>query len=79
MSEENYAAVACAVQNLMVAAQASGIGVGWSTGKVCKPTELAATLGLVESARVARCLYIGYTSVEVSSSRRDSANVTNWL
>ena len=79
ISEENYAAVACAVQNFMLAAQVRGIGVGWSTGKVCKPTELADTLGLVEPARIAGCLYIGYPSVEVSSSRGNSASVTNWL
>ncbi|MDA1257081.1 MAG: nitroreductase [Chloroflexi bacterium] len=79
IAEENYAAVACAVQNFMLAAHARGLGVGWSTGKVCKPPDLAATLGLTEPARISGCLYVGYPAAAPTSSRRDSSAVTTWL
>jgi nitroreductase len=79
ISEENYAAVACAIQNLTLAAHARGLGVGWSTGKVCKPPELSDALGLTEPARISGCLYIGYPSKVPTSNRRESSAVTSWL
>ncbi len=79
IAEENYAAVACAGQNLMLAAHARGLGVGWSTGKPCKPADLAAALGVNEPSRVAGCLYIGYPAKEPSSKRRVGSDVTSWL
>ena len=79
IAEENYSAVSCAVQNFMLAAHARGLGVGWSTGKVCRPPELARTLGQKEPARVAGCLYVGYPTVLPSSTRREGSAVTTWL
>lgn len=79
IAEENYAAVACAVQNLLLAAHARGLGVGWSTGKPCKPAGLDEALGLTETARIVGCLYIGYPANEPSSRRSEGSDVTTWL
>ena len=45
ISEENYAAVCCAIQNMQLAAESVGLGIGWSTGKMSKNTSVRADLG----------------------------------
>lgn len=78
ITEENYSAASCAVQNLMLSAHAKGLGVGWSTGKVCKPAELASTLGADESWKMVGCLFIGWPAGLPESERVPINSVTNW-
>lgn len=79
MTEENYSATSCAVQNLMLAAHAKGLGTGWSTGKVCKPSELASVLGADDSWKMVGCLFMGHPAESPSSVRAPVADVTRWL
>jgi len=59
VTKENYAATACAVQNLMLAAHSLGIGVGWSTGRPCL-ADIGTTIGAEPDWQMVGALYIGY-------------------
>ena len=76
-TKENYAAVACAIQNLMLAAQSLGIGVGWVTGRPCK-ADVGPALGAESNWQIAGALYIGYPSVKLESERAPVDEVTSW-
>lgn len=78
IDEENYSATSCAVQNLMLAAHAAGLGVGWSTGKPTRHPDIGDSLGVDTASRIVGCLYIGYPAEEPASERQDLANVTTW-
>jgi len=43
---ENYAATACAIQNMLLVATRHGLGSKWGTGKLTRLPETAATLGV---------------------------------
>jgi nitroreductase len=59
-TQENYAAVCCGVQNILLAATEEGLAVGWSTGGVCsQPEQLAELLGADPSWQIAALLYVG--------------------
>ncbi|MBT3996554.1 MAG: nitroreductase [Chloroflexi bacterium] len=81
VTQENYAATACAVQNLMLAAQSLGIGVGWSTGKPCL-APVGTAIGAEPDWDIVGALYIGYpseTQEQQSEAKRSSVNdVTIW-
>ncbi len=81
MTRENYSATSCAVQNLMLAAQSLGIGVGWSTGKPCL-APIDTTIGAEPDWDIVGALYIGYPSdseENKSERKRTPANeITIW-
>jgi nitroreductase len=81
MSRENYSATSCAVQNLMLAAESLGIGVGWSTGKPClAPIDTA--IGAEPDWDIVGALYIGYPANSdenhVERKRSPVNDVTTW-
>lgn len=57
---ENYAAVACAIQNLMLAAHARGLGTVWRTGNVIRDRRTRSLLGLEEQEELVGLLHLGY-------------------
>ena len=59
VTKENYAATACAIQNLMLAAHSLGLGVGWSTGKPCL-AGVETAIGAEPDWTIVGALYIGY-------------------
>ena len=81
ITHENYAATACAVQNLMLAAHSLGIGVGWSTGKPCL-AGVGTTIGAEPDWQIVGALYIGYpagaNSARSFSTRAPVDDVTTW-
>ncbi len=48
--EEDYAAIACAIQNLQLAVWADGYGAKWSTGGIRPHPQVAALIGLDAAA-----------------------------
>lgn len=58
LPEMDLASVACAIQNMWLAARAEGIGLGWVS--IFDPLELAALLGMPEGARPVAILCIGH-------------------
>jgi nitroreductase len=81
MTQENYAATACAVQNLQLAAHSLGIGVGWSTGKPCL-ANVGTAIGAEPDWDIVGALYIGYPAEAMANqppAKRAPVNdVTIW-
>ena len=57
---EDYAAVCCAVQNMMLAATARGIASKWSTGALAEHPAAKRWLGVGERDRIVALLFLGY-------------------
>jgi 5,6-dimethylbenzimidazole synthase len=58
LPEMDLASVACAIQNMWLAARAEGIGLGWVS--IFDPAELATLLGMPAGARPVAILCIGH-------------------
>jgi nitroreductase len=62
--KEDYAAVACAVQNIQLAAWAEGIGMQWGTGRTAMAPETTQLLGIDPAAEeMVGLLFFGYPAV----------------
>lgn len=60
---EDYAAVACGIQNLSLVLAAEGVGSKWGTGAITRTPEAAAILGLDPTrVEVAGFLWIGHAA-----------------
>jgi nitroreductase len=81
VTRENYAAVACAVQNLMLAAVEEGLASGWSTGGVARHTRLPAVLGAGPDWELVAMVYLGRATAAPppSAPRPNAAQFTRWL
>lgn len=81
VTQENYAAACCAAQNLLLAAHALGLGVGWSTGKTCKCDEVHQALGAQPDWTVVGAFSIGYPlDTETSeAARAPMSEVATWM
>jgi crotonobetainyl-CoA:carnitine CoA-transferase CaiB-like acyl-CoA transferase/nitroreductase len=80
-TRENYAAVACGVQNLMLAAVEEELASGWSTGGLCKHPRLATLIGADPSWELVSLLFVGHPSGElgVAIERPRADKLTRWL
>jgi len=58
--QEDYAAVCCAVQNMMLAATARGLATKWSTGALAEHPAAKRWLGIGPDDRIVAYLYLGY-------------------
>lgn len=77
---EDYAACACATQNLLLAAHAVGLAGKWSTGGAVDSAAAKAFLGFAPEDRIVGYIYLGYADGEAPSARRrPPAEVTRWL
>jgi nitroreductase len=77
---ENVAAVGAAVQNMLLAAHALGLGAKWRTGKVAYHPKTKAFLGLEPDADILGFIYIGYPDMEPEpASRLPVSAKTIWL
>ena len=57
---EDYAATCCAIQNLMLAARAEGLGSKWSTGALTQHPDVCAALGVNgDEERVVGFIWLG--------------------
>jgi nitroreductase len=56
---EQVVATGCAVQNLITAAYAQGIGAVWRTGPLASSKYLAKSLGLLNTDKIVGFLYLG--------------------
>ena len=79
MTQENYAAACCAVQNLLLAAVAEGLAGDWSTGNVVRHPKLAETLGAEPDWTMVGALFIGQPARPSASVRAPADEVTSWL
>jgi nitroreductase len=70
---ENYAACACAVQNMQLTAHALGLGAMWRTGLFAYHEYMRQFFGLNEGDTIVAYLYVGYPDMGERSRRRQPA------
>lgn len=77
---EEIAATSAAVQNMLLAAHAMGLGAIWRTGDPCYDPKMQAFFGLREPARLLGFVYLGYPAVSSLRGKRIPAEeLTVWL
>ena len=79
---EEITATAAAIQNLLLQAEAEGLGSIWRTGRSAYEPEMAQFFGLTERDRILGFLYVGHPDPDAparESHRRPIAEVTSWL
>jgi nitroreductase len=78
--QEEIEAVACAVQNMLLAAHGLGLGAIWRTGDVTYEPELKTFFGLNDDAQLLGFVYVGYPQVNKKPSPRTPfSEKTVWL
>ncbi len=65
---EDFAATAAAVQNLLLAAHALGLGAMWRTGEMAYRPEINAHLGLEPGDRIVAFVYLGRPAMAAPKS-----------
>jgi nitroreductase len=80
-TRENYAAVACALQNIQLAAFEEGLVGGWSTGGLARDPALKALLGAEPDWELVGALYLGYPAPGSTPTRErpGAVDVTRWV
>jgi len=78
MDRENYAACWCAIQNLLLAATARGLGSYPSTGDWIDFNFVGPVLGLTENERPVACIFLGYGDQETMGKRLPVDRHTKW-
>ena len=78
---EDYAAIACALQNIQLAAWAEGVGMQWSSGKIIDLPGTYEALAIDPGqAQLVGLLFFGYpASVPPAQARKPLAEVLNRL
>ncbi|HEV2128948.1 MAG TPA: nitroreductase [Thermomicrobiales bacterium] len=77
---EEIAATSAAIQNMLLAAEALGLGAIWRTGWVTYTPQVREFLGLSERATVLGFVYVGYIAKPAEARvRRPADEVTRWL
>jgi nitroreductase len=75
---ENYAACWCAIQNLLLAATARGLGSYPSTGEWIDNNFVGPVLGLTEKERPVACIFLGYSEQPTMAKRLPVDRHTHW-
>ena len=77
---EDAAAVAAAVENMLVAAPELGLGAYWRTGDAAYDDRVKAHLGLNPEDQIVSFLYVGYPAAWGDLTPRTGLeNKTRWL
>jgi nitroreductase len=77
---ENYAAVAAACQNILLAAHALGLGAIWRTGEWASDSKVKEFLGFSPDQHIAGFIYVGYPeSVGEYAPRPSFEDRTVWV
>ncbi len=79
---EDFAATAAAVENMLLAAQATGLAAHWRTGDGAYDAHVKAWFGLKPADDIVAVVYIGYadwTREQQRERRRDHGDRTRWI
>jgi nitroreductase len=77
---ENICAVAAAVENLLLAAHAEGLGAKWRTGSAARDPDVKKFLGFTADQELISFLYIGYPDMPNPTLERPSfEDRTVWM
>lgn len=77
--EEDYAATAAAIQNMLLAAHALGLAAFWSTNNLIHYPPALALLGIPPDQRVIGLVQIGYPAQQRAQHRTAAPQHTRWL
>ena len=78
--KENYAAVCCAIQNLLLALWDERIGTKWSTGPITRTVELDELLGIdAETEQIVGLIWYGFPATIPKSHRKPVEEVLRKL
>ncbi len=69
---ENIAAVSAACQNILLAAQALGLGAIWRTGEWARDAKVKEFLGFSPDHHIIGFIYVGYPEFETETTPRPS-------
>ena len=76
---DDFAALACAVQNMHLTATAYGIGAFWSTPKIMNHQNIRSFLELTEEQECVGFFYLGYPEIEWPNGQRKPIEyLTTW-
>jgi nitroreductase len=77
---EDVCAVACGVQNLLLAAHAKGLTTKWSSGQPCYSPAIKQFFGLTPEHQILGYIYLGYPDeASKMTSRTPHHEKTTWL
>ena len=77
---ENICAAAAAVENLLVAAHALGLGAKWRTGTAARDPDVKKFLGFEPDQVLISFIYLGYPEQDIATEERPSfEDRTVWL
>ena len=77
---ENICAVAAAVENLLLAANAEGLGAMWRTGSAARDPQVKKFLGFTTDQELISFIYIGYPDIgPVALDRPSYEDRTVWM
>ena len=78
---EDYAAIACAIQNIQLAAWAEGVGMQWSSGKIIQSPQTYQVLDIEPGQEeIVGLLFFGYpASIPEAQERKPLATVSRRL
>ncbi len=80
ISQEDYAAVMMAVQNISLAAVAAGLGTHIKTGAVMDDPGARAAIGVTDSERVVAIMNVGEpAAIPAAKARRTASELTTWV
>ncbi len=79
VATEDFAAGAAAVQNMLLAAWARGLGAIWRTGEMAHRKEINPVLGLDDTDRIVAIVYLGQPAMEPPARARQFDSVVRWL
>lgn len=79
VAKENYAATCCAVQNLLLAARAEGLGTRWSTGWLAKEERVWRLLGVPLDYQLVGMIRLGKVAREPHGRRRPIEEFVRWV
>jgi nitroreductase len=80
VADEDFAATAAGVQNLLLAAHAKGLAAGWKSGKICYNADVKRFLGLDETDRIIAIVYLGAVANEEPPVKpRDVERAIRWI
>ncbi len=78
-AREDRDAVACAVQNILLAAHANGLATMWRTGTMVDEPDVHAALGLATTDDIVAFVYLGFPSGDAPDKPRSSpSDVVTW-
>jgi len=77
--EEDYAATAAAIQNMLLTARGLGLAAFWGTGILTSSEPFRGFLGLASDERIVGLVQLGYSAHERVQRRAPAASKTRWL